>query len=90
MSPRGDAFAYGRHDGTVVVTRVPVFVTEVRQQGAQLILGWLGGSGRYQVQRRANVSGGTWDTVGEPTTGTSLMNVIPGGAAFCRIQSLAN
>jgi WD40 repeat protein len=90
MSPKGDVFAYGRQDGTVVVARVPLFITGVARQGDQLVLEWLGGSGRYQVQRRATVAGGPWENVGGPTTDTSLRNSISGAAAFYRIQGLTN
>lgn len=52
--------------------------------GNQLTLTWTGGSGTFQVQRRAAFGEGTWTTVGT-TTDRTFTTEVTGDAAFYRI-----
>ena len=90
MSLKGDVFAYGRQDGKVLVARVPVFITDAKLTTLGFILEWSGGSGQYQLQQRTNLTTGTWEKVGLPTTATVVTNKVSGASLFYRVQSLPN
>jgi WD40 repeat protein len=90
MSPDGKVFAYGRQDGKVIVARVPLFIIEVSLRSNELVLGWAGRSGPYQMQQRTNLTLGNWGNVGIATTNTATTNAITGSSVFYRVQSLPN
>ena len=81
-------FAYGA-GGTVVLARVPLWMEKIEQTGNQLILGWQGGSGLYQLQSTTNVVSGPWENVGTPTAATATTHAVT-GTIFYRVQSLPN
>jgi WD40 repeat protein len=92
VSPDGQHFAYGTGSltsptGTVVLARMPLLITDISRANGQLILGWSGGSGRYQLQSATNLATGPWQNVGEPTTATAATNSVA-GTLFYRVQSL--
>ncbi len=89
VSPTGRYFAYGRADGVLVLARVPVFISQFRQQGDQWSLQWEDGSGLYQLQQCTNLTNDAWQDVGGPTTATSASNPVS-GTLFYRVQSLPN
>jgi len=86
VNPDGKTFAYGI-GGTLVLARVPLWIEEIQHTGSQVVLRWQGGTGRYQLQQRANLSAGQWENVGNPTTATSVTNAVA-GSVFYRLQSL--
>ena len=88
ISRDGKLFAYGRGDGTVVVARIPLYMSEISRSGDQLILRWQGGTGRYQLQQRVDLTSGEWQNASEPTTDTSFTATVSGGTVFYRVQSL--
>jgi len=92
VSPDGKHFAYGTGgayatNAAVVLARMPLLLTDVSLVGGQLILGWSGGSGRYQLQSTTNVASGPWQNVGEPTTATAATNPVA-NTIFYRVQNL--
>ena len=89
ISKDGRFFAYGRQDGTVVLARMPLWITDVIRNDGQLITHWQGGSGLYQLQSRPSLTSGEWQNVGTPTTATSATNTVA-GTVFYRVQSLPN
>ena len=89
ISKDGRFFAYGRQDGTVVLGRMPVWITDVSRIDGQLITHWQRGSGLYQLQSRSNLISGDWQNVGAPTAATRATNTVA-GIAFYRVQSLPN
>jgi len=89
-SPKGGLFTFGRQDGKVIVARIPLFVTEARRSATQFVLQWTGGSGLYQLQQRTNLSVGSWENEGGPTTALGFTNDLLLGSVFYRVQSLSN
>ena len=90
ISPDGKLFAYGRGDGTLVLARMPLWVESIARANSAITLNWQGGSGLYQLQQRTNLTQGTWQNVGSPTTATAATNGIGSSAIFYRVQSLPN
>jgi hypothetical protein len=89
ISANGKLFAYGTANGTVVVARMPLILSEVKRVENQIVLSWQGGSGRYQLQSCTNLIIGTWQNMGGPTVDTTATNTIS-GTVFYRVQSLPN
>jgi dipeptidyl aminopeptidase/acylaminoacyl peptidase len=92
VSPDGKHFAYGTGsafttNGVVALARMPLLITDLARADGHLILGWSGGSGRYQLQRTTNLATGPWQNVGEPTTATAATNPVA-GTLFYRVQNL--
>ena len=81
-------FAYGRDDGVLVLARMPLYMSEISRSDDQLILRWQGGTGRYQLQHREDLTGGELQNVSEPTTDTSFTATVSGRTVFYRVQSL--
>jgi hypothetical protein len=48
---------------------------------------WEGGQPPYQLKRRNNVTGGTWEDVGGPTGSTQATDVLGDGMMFYRVFS---
>src|SRR5207247_773900 len=71
ISADGKYFAYGRSDGVLVLAWMPLLVNNIIHSGNQTILHWQGGSGRYQLERTANLSGDSWENLGDPTSATA-------------------
>jgi WD40 repeat protein len=90
FSSDGRRFAYGRGDATVVMAYTPLWITESSRTNGELIFQWQGGSGRYQLQQRTNLTTGAWQDVGAPTTATGVTNNVSGASLFYRVQSLPN
>jgi WD40 repeat protein len=93
VSPDGKHFAYGTGsayatNAAVVLARMPLLFTDISRTNGQLILGWSGGSGLYQLQSTANVATGPWQNVGEPTTATAATNSVS-ATVFYRLQNLS-
>jgi WD40 repeat protein len=88
ISPDGRFFAYGRSDGTVVLARMPTFISNIRRQGNQTFVEWEGGIGPYQLQQCMDLVGDAWQNVGGPTTNTSATVSGTHTQIFYRVQSL--
>ena len=86
---RKNLMPVARHNGTLVVAHMPLYIDRVARTGNQLILSWQGGSGRYQLQTRSDLTTGDWQNLGAPTTGTSATNTLS-DHAFFRVLSLPN
>jgi WD40 repeat protein len=84
----GKHFAYGHEDGTVVLARMPVLITEFTRASGQTILRWQGGTGHYQLQQCTNFGSGNWENIGSSTTATTATNPPAGNQVFYRVQSL--
>jgi len=87
ISRDGKHFAYDRN-GTLVVARMPVLITNADVRTNALNLEWQGGSGLYQVQQTTNLSNGVWEPVAGPTNATALNVGLTNRAGFFRVQSL--
>ena len=79
VSPDGKHFAYGTGTGnpndtnaTVVIARMPLFITGASLGTNALHLEWQGGSGQYHVEQNTNGLTGPWETVAGPITNTNL------------------
>jgi WD40 repeat protein len=68
FTPVGGLFVRSRGLGEVLAGRVPVLVSAPSIENAQMILRWVGGTGRYQLQRAAEPSGIWQDWGGVLTT----------------------
>lgn len=88
LSRDGKYFAYAIA-GTVVLARMPLWISDVTRNGNEVILQWRGGSGRYQLQGRNSLSAGQWGNIGNPTTNTVFSHVCL-SPMFYRVQSLTN
>lgn len=53
--------------------------------GTDMVMHWRGGTGPYQVQRRADLSSGSWENVGEVTMLTNASAAIVGDTGFFRV-----
>jgi WD40 repeat protein len=89
LSPDGKWFAYGRADRTVVLARMPLWISEVTCTGNEVTLQWQGGTGRYQLQGRTNLMAGQWQDIGDPTTNRIATHRCL-NQMFYRVQSLPN
>jgi hypothetical protein len=92
--------AIGTHNGTAVTSlfSVPgtakpgttggnISIGSVVRAGSNLTLNWTGGTAPFLVQRRSNLSGGTWAS--DPTaviTGTNATVTISGNEGYFRVQ----
>lgn len=64
------------------------FITAIHggDQEATLLLQWSGLGGPYKVQRRASATEGTWTSLGDPTTDTSMSVDKDGPLNFFRVE----
>jgi WD40 repeat protein len=87
MTPDGYRFARSRGFGEVLVGTVPVWIHSAARQNGQLVLRWVGGTGRYQLQRTSAFPADWHDEGGILTTNAA---VVPTGASksFYRVVSL--
>lgn len=85
FSPDGTLFVYGCRDGRVALARTPLLITEARRSGDQLLMSWLGGGGRYQVQQRSSLTDGAWENLGEPVSEPTFATPLTGPARFFRV-----
>jgi len=89
ISRDGKMFTYGTANGTVVLARMPLQISDISRIGNQTVLKWQGGSGLYQVQVRRDFTFDSWDNLGGPTTNTIASNNFS-GMHFYRVQGLPN
>ena len=82
-------YAYGTHNGTVVVAYMPLCVESIARTGEETVLKWHGGSGLYQLQSSADLGSNSWQNVGSATTNRFATN-INSSTLFFRVQSLPN
>ncbi len=68
LTPSGGCFVRSRGLGEVLAGRVPVFISAPSIQGGQMTIRWVGGSGRYQLQRASEIGSGWHDEGGVLTT----------------------
>ncbi len=59
--------------------------TQVGLQDNQLVLAWRGGLGPYQVQRSPDLSLGSWENLGDPTSLTSVAVDVSHARMFFRV-----
>ena len=99
FSRDGTKFGYGRGDAEVVMALNPMLalkplnsvrITSITRSSGKVVIGWQGGTGPFQLQKRTNLVTGAWQNIGNPTTGNSLTNSSTGTSAFFRIQAAAN
>lgn len=60
-------------------------IIELAPAGDDWVLRWRGGLGPYQVQRRACLTAGDWENVGDPTPLLSAPESLPGTTGLLRI-----
>ena len=86
LTPSG-YFIRSRGLGEVLAGSVPLLVSPPSIQGGQMIIGWVGGTGRYQLQRVSDI-GSDWQDEGGILT-TNSIRVTPGTASgFYRVIAL--
>lgn len=86
LTPSGD-FIRSRGFGEVLAGRIPVLVSPPGIQGGQMMISWVGGSGRYQLQR-VSALGGDWQDEGGVLTSNSV-TLTPGTpTSFYRVMAL--
>jgi autotransporter-associated beta strand protein/YVTN family beta-propeller protein len=61
-------------------------IVSVSLNGPMLTLNWIGPSGQFQVLKTANVDHPVWQTVGSPTTNTTISFPITGATALYRVS----
>ena len=92
FSPTSDWLVYGRGDGTLVKARTPYGglpeFTTVRAEGAQLMLNWRGGDGRYQLQRNSGLGSNVWEDVGSLSGKRAAAVDMTGNQDFFRVRAL--
>lgn len=64
---------------------VPLAISGAKIQGGQIVIQWSGGKGPYQLQRRPSLTQGSWENVGNTTTGTSASDTVEAGNRFYRV-----
>ena len=60
-------------------------ITGIAVAGTEVILSWRGGAGPYQVQRRASLADGDWESVGSLTALMTATVALVGETGFFRI-----
>ena len=80
-------FVRARGLGEVLAGRVPVLVSPPNIQAGQMIIQWVGGTGRYQVQRVSEI-GGDWQDEGGILTTNSVTVTPSGPRGFYRVIAL--
>ncbi len=63
----------------------PLTISQVTPEAGQIVLRWSGGQGPYQLQRRADLTTGSWENVGGTTTGTSASDAMEAKVMFYRV-----
>lgn len=94
VSRDGKYFAYGTGvigatNAAVVLARMPLLITDVSRTDGQLVLGWSGGGGEYQLQSTTDLVAGPWQDVGQPTTATTATNPVPTTTTYYRVKTLS-
>jgi hypothetical protein len=69
----------------IAVSPAPPITAAVSQQDTNLLLTWAGGIAPYTVQMTPTLPGASWQTLGGPTSTTSLLVPATNAAAFYRI-----
>lgn len=67
------------------VPSTPILMGAPAVAGGKVTITWNGGSGPFQVQKRASLSAGGWTNLGTPTTNRSATDDLSGAAAFYRV-----
>lgn len=83
FAPSG-SFVRSRGNGEVLAGRVPVLVSTPSLQGGQMNLRWVGGTGRYALQR-VPVIGGEWQDEGGILTSNSVTFTPGSPSGFFRV-----
>jgi hypothetical protein len=84
----------GMHMADIVFARTstpdatqPLRITSISRTGSTLTLTWTGGAGPFQIQKRANFSGGTWATDASAViSGNTATVTITGTEGYYRVQ----
>jgi hypothetical protein len=63
----------------------PLTISTVGIESGRIVIQWTGGQGPYQLQRRAALTTGSWEDVGEAVTGTSASDPIDAQVRFYRV-----
>ena len=87
ISPDGKSIAYMVHASKFTVAKMPLIITGIQQQDVQVVIRWVGGDERYQVQQRSQLASGVWENIGSPTTSNSSTNAAS-GTMFYRVVGL--
>lgn len=75
--------------GIAVVSQVPVAdleVTDISVANSTVTIKWQGGQGPFQLQRRADVTQGTWEDVGTPTSASEATDTVGPQSMFYRVK----
>lgn len=80
-----DEISYLSAGHPIPSTAEPLTISQVGLESGKIVVRWTGGAGPYQLQRRAALAGGTWENVGDPTTGTSASDAISAQVMFYRV-----
>ena len=87
ISPTGTEFAYGLANGKVVLARHPFYIDRFERRGQAVSFSWVGGPGRYQIQRRAALNPGPWENLGPPISTPQTTNSFTHPTEFFRVIS---
>jgi WD40 repeat protein len=87
LTPAGGRFIRSRGHGEVLAGRVPVLLSAPSIEGGQMIVRWVGGTGRYQLQRALALDGG-WQDEGSDLTTNSATVISGNSSAFYRVVDL--
>jgi hypothetical protein len=87
ISSTNGLFVRSRGPGEIMVGRVPVLVSGSCMENGQMIISWVGGSGKFQLQRSLGL-GDDWQDEGDVLTGYSTVIAPEASNAFYRVLSL--
>ena len=86
LAPFG-CFVRSRGLGEVLAGRVPVLISQPAIQAGQMIIRWVGGTGRYQLQRALQL-GNDWQVEAGVVTTNSVTITRSNSSAFYRVIAL--
>jgi WD40 repeat protein len=80
-------FVWTRGRGDVLAGQIPLLISSSSIESGQIVIRWVGGSGRYQLQRAAEI-GGAWQDEGGILTTNSVAITPSTPSAFYQVIAL--
>jgi hypothetical protein len=83
-----EILALGGPKARGIMAASPPITVSISREAAGLVLGWTGGEGAYQIQKKSALAEVDWQNLGPATTATNLVVPQDGSASFFRVLGL--
>jgi hypothetical protein len=83
-----EILALGGPKARGILAPPPPITVSIAIESANLALGWSGGDGAYQLQKKDTLADGSWQNLGTPTNETNRLVPHDGNAGFFRVIGL--